>query len=86
MNRAVPESWSTSDSTVKTKKVDDSELSFVEYSASERVHLCLDIVEYPQGGTLQLYNLIIGKHTLHDLGAVLDLKRRPSLLTKFSCP
>jgi hypothetical protein len=47
VNRAVPESRSTSNGIFKTKKVGDVELSFVEYSASKRVHLCLDTFEYP---------------------------------------
>jgi hypothetical protein len=34
VSRAVPESWSTSNCTFKTKKVGEVELSFVEYSAS----------------------------------------------------
>ncbi len=51
-------------------------LSFVEYSASTKVHLRPDIVEYPRGGPPLLYNLIIGKKTLHDIGAVLDFKER----------
>jgi hypothetical protein len=72
VNRAVPESWSTSNSNFKTKKVGDIELYFVEYSTSNRVHLRLDIAEYPQRGTPPLYDPIIGKQTLHDLGAVLD--------------
>jgi hypothetical protein len=45
--RAVPESWSTPSGTFKTKKVGNVKLSFVEYSASKKVHLCPDIVEYP---------------------------------------
>jgi hypothetical protein len=76
VNRAVPESWSTSNGTFKTKKVGDIELSFLEYSTSKRVHMHPDIVEYPQGGTPPFYNLIIGKQTLHDLGAVLDFKEK----------
>ncbi len=36
VSKPVPESWSTSNGTFKTKKVGDVELSFVEYSASER--------------------------------------------------
>ncbi len=47
VNRAVPESWSTSNITFKTKKVGDVKLSFVEYSASKRVHLHPYIVDYP---------------------------------------
>jgi hypothetical protein len=50
VSRAVPESWSTSNGTFKTKKVGEVELSFVEYSASKKVHLHPDIVEYPKGG------------------------------------
>jgi hypothetical protein len=76
VNRAVPESWSTPNGTFKTKKVGDVKLSFVEYSVSKRVHLRPDIVEYPQGGTPPLYHLIIGKQTLHDVGAVQDFKEK----------
>jgi hypothetical protein len=50
VSRAVPESWSTSNGTFKTKKVGEVDLSFVEYSASKQVHLRPDIVEYPRGG------------------------------------
>ncbi len=51
VNRAVPESWSTSNGTFKTKKVGDVKLSFVKYSASKKVHLRPDIVEFPRGST-----------------------------------
>ncbi len=40
------------------------------------MHLRPDIVEYSKGGPLPLYNLIIGKQTLHDIGAMLDFKER----------
>jgi hypothetical protein len=40
------------------------------------VHLRSDIVEYSKGGPPPLYNLIIGKQTLHDIGAVLEFKER----------
>ncbi len=76
VNRAAPELWSTSNGTFKTKKVGKVELSFVNYSASNKVHLRPDIVEYPIGGPKPLYNLIIGKQTLHDIGTVLDFKER----------
>ena len=72
VKRAVPESWNTSNGTFKTKMVGEGELSFVEYSASKKVHLRLDIVEYSKGGPPPLYDLIIGKQTLHDIRAVLD--------------
>ncbi len=52
----------------------DNELSFVEYSASKIVLFCPDVVEYTEGGPPHVYNLIIGKQTLHDIGTVLDFK------------
>jgi hypothetical protein len=48
------------------------ELSLLDCSASKKVHLRPDIVEYPKGGPKPLYDLIIGKKTLHNIGAVLD--------------
>jgi hypothetical protein len=76
VSRVVPESWSTSNGTFKTKKVGEVELSFVEYSANKKVHLRPDIVEYSKGGPPPFYDLIIGKQTLHDIGTVLDFKER----------
>ena len=76
VSRAVPESWSTSNGTFKTKKVGEVELSFIKYSARKKVHLHPDIVEYSMGWPPPLYDLIIGKQTLHDIGAVLDFKER----------
>ncbi len=46
LNRAVPQSWGTSNGTFKTNKVGEITLSFVEYSLSKSVHLTPDIVEY----------------------------------------
>jgi hypothetical protein len=86
VSRAVPESWSTSNCTFKTKKVGEVELSFVEYSASKNMHLHPDIVEYPRGGPPPLYNLIIGKQTLHDVGAVLDFKERTITIDEILLP
>jgi hypothetical protein len=54
--------------------VSEIKLSFVDYSTSKKVHLHPDIVEYSAGGPKPLYNLIIGKQTLHDIGAALDFK------------
>ncbi len=62
VNRAVPESWGTSNGTCITKKVGEIELSFVNYSMSKRVHLRPDIVEYPTGGPKPLYDLIRAPH------------------------
>jgi hypothetical protein len=76
VSRAIPETWSTSNGTFKTKKVGEAEFSFIEYSASKKVHLRPDIVEYPKGGPQLLYDLIIGEQTSHDIGAVLDFKKK----------
>ncbi len=84
--RAVPESWSTSNGTFKTKKAGEVELSFDKYSASRKVHLHPDIVEYPKGGPLPLYNLIIGKQTLHDICATLDFKERTITVDEILLP
>jgi hypothetical protein len=48
----------------------------MEYSASKSVRLTPDIVEYKVGAPSPLYNLIIGKQTLHNIGAVLDFKEK----------
>ncbi len=72
VNRAVPESWSTSNGAFKTKMVGEAEFSVSDYSTSKKVHLHPDIAEYPKGGPKPLYGLIIGKQTLHDIGATID--------------
>jgi hypothetical protein len=62
------------------------ELFFVEYSASKRAHLCPDIFEYTQGDAPPLYNLIIGKQTLHDIGRVLDFKEKTITIHEILLP
>ena len=74
VRRAVPEIWGTSNGTFQTKKGGNIEISFVNYSNSKRIHLKPDIVEYTRNGAPPLYDLILGKQTLHDLGVVLDFK------------
>jgi hypothetical protein len=37
VKRAVPQSWGTSNGTFQTKKVDEINISFIEYSASNSV-------------------------------------------------
>jgi hypothetical protein len=70
--RAAPQSWGTSNGTFQTKKVGDIDISFAKYSMSKSVHLTPGIVEYDPGASEPLYDLIIGKQSLHDIGAVLD--------------
>ncbi len=45
-------------------------------SASKSIYLVSDIVDYEAGASEPLYDLIIGKQTLHDIGAVLDFKEK----------
>ena len=86
LKRAVPQSWGTSNGTFKTKKVGEITLSFVEYSLSKSVQLTPDIVEYDAGATAPLYDLIIGKQTLHDIGAVLDFKEKTITIDSILLP
>jgi hypothetical protein len=86
VKRAVPESWGTSNGTFQTKKVGDGEISFLDYSDSKRIHLKPDIVEYAHNGAPPLYNLILGKQILHDLGVVLDFKENTITIDEILLP
>ncbi len=46
----------------------------MEYSASKKVHLQPNIVEYSFGDKAPMYDLIIGKQTMHNLGVKLDFQ------------
>jgi hypothetical protein len=62
--------------------VGDIEISFVEYSASKKVCLQPDIVEYSPGDQAPMYYLIIGKQTIHILGVVLDFQEKTIKIDK----
>ncbi len=64
----------------------DIKISFVEYSASKKVHLQLDIVEYSLGDHAPMYDLIIGKQTMNDLGEVLDFQEKAITIDKILLP
>ena len=68
VKRVAPWSWGTSNGALVTDKVGYIEISIVEYSASKKVRLQPDIVEYSPGDQAPMYDLIIGKQTMHDLG------------------
>jgi len=85
VRRAVPQSWNTSNGTFQTKKVGDIELSFLDYSTSKRVRVTPDIVEY-SGGTPPMYDLILGKQSLHDLGVILDFKEKTITIDEILFP
>jgi hypothetical protein len=46
----------------------------VEYLASKKVRLQADTVEYSPGDQAPMYDLIIDKQTMHDLGVKLDFQ------------
>ncbi len=68
VKRVVPKSWGTSNGTLVTDKVGNIEISFVEYSASKKVRLQPGIVEYSPGDQAPMYDLIIGKQTMNNMG------------------
>jgi hypothetical protein len=74
----LPQNWSSPLPTAPSfpTKVGDIDISFMEYSASKKVCLQLDIVEYNPGDQAPMYDLIIDKQTLHDLGVVSDFKEK----------
>ncbi len=86
MKRVVPQSWGTSTGTFVTDRVGDIEISFVKYLASKKVCLQPDIVEYSPGDQAPLYDLIIGKQTMHDLGMKLDFQEKTITIDKILLP
>ncbi len=86
VKRAAPQSWGTFNGTFLTKKVGEIDISFTEYSTSKSVHLTPDIVEYDTEANTPLYDLIIGKQSLHDIGAVLDFKEKPITIDNILLP
>jgi hypothetical protein len=67
-------------------KVGDIEISFLQYSNSKKVCLQPDIIEYNPGEQAPMYDLIINKQTLHDLGVVLDFKEKIIQIDKILVP
>jgi hypothetical protein len=66
--------------------VGDIDIFFAEYSMSKSVHLTPDIVEYDPGASKPLYDLIIGKQSLHGIGAVLDFKDKTITIDSILSP
>jgi hypothetical protein len=66
--------------------VGNIEISFVEYSASKKVRLQLDIVEYSPGDQMPMYDLITGKQTMQDLGVKLDFQEKTINIDKILLP
>jgi hypothetical protein len=77
----VPQSWGTSNGTFVTGKVGNIEISFVEYSASKKVCLQPDSAEYSPRDQTPMYDLMIGKQTMHNLGVKLDFQDQEKTIT-----
>ena len=69
-----------------TSKVGNIEIAFVEYSSSKKALIRPDIVEYNPGTDKPMYDLIIGKQTMHDLGVVLDFKENTIQIDEILLP
>jgi hypothetical protein len=86
VKRVTPRLWGTSNGTFITKCVGDIEIAFVDYSESKRIRLRPDIVEYTPGESAPMYNLIIGKETMHELGVILDFKEKTIQIDEILLP
>jgi hypothetical protein len=86
VKRVVPQSWGPSNGTFVTDKVGNIKISFAEYLASKKVCLQPDIVEYSPGEQAPMYDLIIGKQTMHDLGVKLDFQEKTITIDKILLP
>jgi hypothetical protein len=86
VKRVVPQSWGTSNGTFVTDKVGNIEIFFVEYAASKKVRLQPDIVEYSPGDQVPMYDLIIGKQTMHNLEVKLDFQEKSITIDKILFP
>jgi hypothetical protein len=84
--RVVPQSWGTSNSTFVTDKVGDIEILFVEYSASKKVCLQPNIVDYSSGDQAPMYDFIISKQRMHDLGMKSDFQEKTITIDKILLP
>jgi hypothetical protein len=76
VKRVVPQPWGTSNGTFVTDRVGNIEIFFVEYLARKKVRLQPDIVEYSPEDQVLMYDLIIGKQTMHNLGVKLDFQEK----------
>jgi hypothetical protein len=58
----------------------------VEYSASKKVRLQPGIVEYSPRNQATMYDLIIGKQTMQDLGVKLDFQEKTITINEILLP
>jgi hypothetical protein len=78
--------WGNSIGIFIKDKVGDIKISFVEYSASKKVCLQPDIEEDSPGNQAPMYDLIIGKQTMHNLGVKLAFQEKTITIDKILLP
>ncbi len=86
MKLVVPQSWGTSNGTFVTNKVGNIEISFVDYLASKKICLQPDIVEYSPEDQAPMYDLIIGKLTMPEIGVKLYFQEKTITIDKILLP
>jgi hypothetical protein len=86
VKQIVPQSWGTFNGTFVTDKVGDIEIFYVEYLASKKVRLQPDIKEYSPGDQAPMFDLIIGKQTMHNLGVKLDFQEKTITIDEILLP
>jgi hypothetical protein len=86
VKRVVPQLWGTSNGTFITDRVGNNEISFFEFLASKKVCLQPDIIKYSLGDQAPMYDLIIGKQTIHNLGMKLDFQEKTITIDEILLP
>ncbi len=71
---------------VLQRRVGNIEISFVEYLASKKVCLQPDIVVYSPGDQAPMYDFIIGKQTMPNLGMKLDFQVKTITIDEILLP
>ena len=85
--RQVPKTWHTSNGDFQTKGKGNIQLKFFQYSNSKRVHLQPDIVEYDEETVEKpLFDLILGTHTMDELGIILNFKQKMITIDEIELP
>ncbi len=69
-----------------TDRLGNIQISFVEYLARKKVRLKPDIVEYGLGDQAPMFDLIISKLTMHDLGLKLNFHRKTITIDEIFLP
>jgi hypothetical protein len=86
VKRVVPQMQCTSNGTFVTDRVGAIEISLAEYLASKKVCLQSDIVEYSPGDQAPMYDLIIDKQTIHNLGVKLEFQEKTITIDEILLP